>query len=74
MDPLITALLAHLEVIGWNASLQEAGACLATIPGYTDMLRIMSLPAEVFRDIAALVDDIRLVGGGAETRVERRRR
>lgn len=45
LEPLITALIAHVDVRGRSASLQEAGELFASIAGYTDMVRILSLHA-----------------------------
>ena len=74
MEPFVTALVAHLQVLGKSASIQEAGSFLATLPGYTDMVRILHLHAGGFKAVAALFDDLMLAGDGAETRVEVRRR
>lgn len=62
LEPYIRALIAHFEVVGRHASLQEAGEFLATILGDTDMVRRLSLHAEGLRAVAALLDDLRLVG------------
>ena len=74
LEPFVTALVAHLQVLGRSASLQEAGSFLATLPGYTDMVRRLNLHAGGIRAVAALFDDLMLAGDGAETRVEVRRR
>ena len=74
LEPFVTALVAHLQVLGRSASLQEVGSFLATLPGYTDMVRRLNLHAGGIRAVAALFDDLMLAGDGAETRVEVRRR
>lgn len=46
LEPFITALVAHLEVLGRSAFLQEAGSFLAILPGNTDMVRGLGLHAD----------------------------
>ena len=74
LEPFVTALVAHLQVLGRSITLQDAGSFLATLPGYTDMVRRLGMYPGGFRTVAALFDDLRLAGDGAQTRVEVRRR
>lgn len=64
LEPFVTALVAHLQVLRRSAFLQEAGSFLATLLGYTDMVRRLNLHAGGSRAVAALFDDLVLAGDG----------